>query len=77
MSKYIVQVSANEQARCSAAFGRRLNLRDANGVPRPATDAEVLEQIGNFLVGAVQEQEIAIAIQVAAANVPPITPQFP
>ncbi|MGV0999711.1 MAG: hypothetical protein ACOYBQ_10325 [Fluviibacter sp.] len=78
MSRYIVRVSVAEQNRCSDAFGKKMGLVDsATGLPRPATDIEVLQQIGQFLIEVVEKQELKTALDAARASVVPITPDFP
>lgn len=68
MATITITTSAAQDARIVDAFGKRLNLG------RNATAAEVKQQIVQFLINAVQEQEQKTAMQSALAGVTPITP---
>ena len=68
MATFTLTTPSGQDARILAAFGTRL------GLGRSATGAEVKQQIINFLVEAVREQEAAIASASAVGGVVPITP---
>jgi hypothetical protein len=68
MATFTITTPTAQDPRILTAFGRRLNLG------RDATGAEVKQQIINFLINAVQEQETATAVSTAVAGVSPITP---
>jgi len=74
MASFTINTPPGQDARILAAFGKRLNTRDAQDNPRPATGAEVKQQIIQFPINAVQEQEHNTAVQAAAATVTPVTP---
>ena len=60
--------------RITAAFGRRLNLFDNQAPPqrRDATKAEIQQQMAQFLINAVQEQEQPAAAQAAVDTIVPV-----
>lgn len=68
MATLTINTTAAQDARIIAAFGARLNLG------RNATGAEVKAQIINYIINAVQEQELLTAQATAAAGVTPIAP---
>ena len=68
MATFTLTTPGAQDARIVAAFGKRL------GLGRDATGAEVKQQIIQFLINAVQEQEAAAAAQSAVAGVSPVTP---
>lgn len=62
MGSLTITTTAPQDARIIAAFGKRLNLG------RNATAAEVKQQVIQFLVNAVEEQEATVTVPA------PITP---
>ena len=68
MGSLTINTNGAQDARIIAAFGTRLNLG------RNATGAEVKQQIIQFLINAVQEQEQRTAVQAAVDGVTPIVP---
>ena len=60
--------------RIAAAFGRRLNLFDTEDPPQPraATKAEIQQQMAQFIINAVQEQEQPAAAQAAVDAIVPV-----
>lgn len=68
MATFTLTTPSNQDPRILAAFGKRLNLG------RDATGAEVKQQLINFMINAVQEQETNTAVASAVAGVSLITP---
>lgn len=68
MATLTINTTGAHDARIIAAFGKRLSLG------RDATGAEVKQQVIQFLINAVQEQEQNTAVQAAAAGVTTIAP---
>ncbi len=62
MATLTITTSPAQDARIVVAFGKRL------GLGRDATGAEVKQQIIQFLINAVQEQEVTVTVPA------PITP---
>jgi hypothetical protein len=60
--------------RIAAAFGRVLNLKDANGNARNATGPEVKQAVIGWLKMTVRETEQAVAREQAQATVTDISP---
>jgi hypothetical protein len=52
-----VTISPNDQQRTAAAFGEILNLTNAGGQPRAATNAEIEAAMGTWLQGQTQDYE--------------------
>jgi hypothetical protein len=68
MGTLTITTTGAQDARIVDAFGKRLNLG------RNATAGEVKQQVIQFLVNAVQEQEQRTAIQDALNAIVPIDP---
>lgn len=74
MATFSITTPANQDARIAAAFGRILNLKDAQGAQRSATGAEVKQAVIDWLKLSVREQEQADARDAADASVTDVTP---
>lgn len=74
MATFSITTPANQDARIAAAFGKILNLKDAQGVQRSATGAEVKQAIIEWLKLSVREREQADGRAAADAAVTDITP---
>lgn len=68
MATLTINTTAGDAQRVAAAFGARLNLG------RDATGAEVKQQVIQFIVNAVQEQEQRAAVASALSGITPIDP---
>lgn len=68
MGTLTINTTGAQDQRIINAFGKRLNLG------RNATAGEVKQQVIQFIVNAVQEQEQRAAVQTALAGVTPIDP---
>ena len=68
MATLTINTTGAQDARIIAAFGKRLNLG------RNATAAEVKQQVIQFIINAVQEQEQREAVQTALGGIVPIDP---
>ena len=60
--------------RVATAFGKRLNLFDNQDPPQPrvATKMEIQQQMAQFIINAVQEQEGAVAQRAATDAITPV-----
>ncbi len=68
MATLTITTTGAQDARIVDAFGKRLNLG------RNATAAEVKQQVIQFVINAVQEQEQRTAVADALSGITPIDP---
>ena len=57
MPQITIDVTAQQAARLTAAFGKQFNLRDENGDMRDATQAEIKKHLVDNLKSIVHTQE--------------------
>lgn len=69
MPDFIITYTAPQGARISAAFGKLRGYKDAAGVARPATAAEVRAELVNYMQSVVKEVEGRDAADVARNGV--------
>lgn len=74
MATLTITTTASQDSRIASAFGRYMNLKDANNQPRNATGAEVKQAVIDWLKMTVRETEQAVAREAANASVTDITP---
>lgn len=74
MATLTITTTASQDARIVVAFGAELGLRDAQGVIRNATAAEVKAAVIAYITQVVLEREKTAARVSAEAAVTPIAP---
>ena len=75
MATLTINTTSAQDARIVTAFGRTLNLRTPDkSAQRDATAAEVKAAVIGFIRDTVVNYETGLAIEVASAAVPDITP---
>ena len=75
MATLTITTTAPQDSRIVAAFGTYLGLKDAQGVPRVATAAEVKANVIAYITGVVHGQEYNTVKATAEASLPTqITP---
>lgn len=67
MPQFIIDYTAPQGVRVAAAFGKLRGYKDAQGVARSATAAEVRAELVEFIKNVTGEQERAAARQAADA----------
>ena len=74
MATITINTQANQDSRIQTAFGKILNLRDAQGNYRLATGAEIKQATIDWLKQSVREREQADAREAAQSTVTDVTP---
>ena len=74
MGTYTITTTVPQDARANAAFGNRLQARDAGNARRDATNAEIKAELLRYFTSIVIDDESAVSARNAVANVLPFTP---
>ena len=74
MGTYTITTTVPEDARANAAFGNRLQSRDAGNTRRDATPAEIKADLLRYFLSVVLDDERSVSARNAMANVLPFTP---
>ena len=74
MGTYTITTTVPEDARANAAFGNRLQSRDAGNARRDATQAEIKADLLRYFLSVVLDDERSVSARNAMANVLPFTP---
>ena len=69
MATLTITTTAAQDARLVVAYGRKLGTKDAGGVPRSATAAEIKAEVIRMIKQDVAEQEAAAAREAANAGI--------
>ena len=74
MATLTINTTANHATRVTAAFGRLRGLRNPDSTFRSATEAEVKQEVINFLKTTVLSEERSEVAEIAAATINEIEP---